>query len=277
MELDLDIVVLGGGPAWASAALYAARSGARTVAVEDPGMAAEEEDEISLRLRAYAQELGAKFVSEKVSGISLDGAEKVVSTEEGNRYRARALVLVSAPVSARPGMREYLGKGLSQCAACDAAHVRGQEVLVYGPIAQASAEADHLTRFARRVRLACPEEATEASVASDVELLLGSALLAVCGDGRRVNGAVLRRAGREVRVAASRVFVVGPGGPLFSELPLEIRPDGTVEADEEGQTSVSGVFACAARGPAALAAAEGFVAALSAVRFLDLLGAPATV
>ena len=146
-----DVVIVGGGPAGCSCALYTARSNLSTIILDKnpavgalaithqianyPGVSSEMSGEALLKLmRDQATQYGADYRRAQVFGIDASGEWKMVYTPEGT-FKAKALVLASGAMG-RPasfkGEADFLGKGVSYCATCDGAFYKNREVAVVG-------------------------------------------------------------------------------------------------------------------------------------------------
>ena len=146
-----DIIVVGGGPAGLTAAVYALRAGRSVLVIEKngfggqiayspkveniPGTKLISGTEFADQITDQAMALGAEMELENVVKVELEGDIKKVYTEEGSVYEARALIL-AAGVKHRmlclPGEEELVGNGISFCAVCDGAFYPGQDVAMIG-------------------------------------------------------------------------------------------------------------------------------------------------
>jgi thioredoxin reductase (NADPH) len=179
-----DLVVVGGGPAGITAAIYAAREGISTLIVERSslgGQAAITErldnypgfpdgvtgEEFRGRLVAHAQRFGVEMLSaQEVTGINADGPYRCVTLADGTSISANAVLLAPGSTYRRlgvPGEADYLGAGIHFCATCDGPFYRGKEVLVIGGGNSAGEESLFLTRFASHVTILVRGEALSAS------------------------------------------------------------------------------------------------------------------
>lgn len=173
MSKIYDVIILGAGPAGLSAGLYAGRSRLSTLIIEKgqdggqiaitdeienyPGQMVEGESGPSLiaRMTQQAEKFGVERVSDTIKEVSLEGDVKTLKSEKAE-YQAKN-VIIATGAHARPigckGEREYLGKGVSYCATCDANFFEDFEVYVVGGGDSAVEEAMYLTKFARKVTI----------------------------------------------------------------------------------------------------------------------------
>lgn len=293
-----DLIIIGGGPAGATAALYAARADLRTLAIDKgvtagalgltakianyPGVPGEIGGaELVERIRRQAESFGAKFVQDKVQAADLEGESKTIYTNTAT-YSARAVIIATGSMGRGqrvPGEDRLLGRGVSYCATCDAAFFRDQEVAVVGSDDEAVEEALFLTKFARRVHLvsptpelkAAPERAGEIAGHPKTELHLGASLREVIGQTKVEAIRVAPRGQPEQIIPVSGVFIYLQGNrPItdFLQGQLPTSDTGCLIVDREFRTAIPGVFAvgdvlCNHVKQAVVAAAEGAVAAMA--------------
>ncbi|NLC58322.1 MAG: FAD-dependent oxidoreductase [Armatimonadetes bacterium] len=302
-QQPFDVVIIGGGPAGASAALYTARARLRTLVLDKsltagalgmtskianyPGVPEVLTGAALLeRMRAQAEAHGAEFRKARVVATELRTDPKHVVTATGEEYSARALILATGAMGRAttiPGEQEYLGRGVSYCATCDAPFYQGARVLVVGSSDEAVEEAIVLTRFAARVFLAAPKENLDADpalvqqfVASGKgEILPRARVRRIEGNGT-VTGVVLQRPGGEQPLEVSGVFVYTQGSKPITDFLLgqvETTETGAVVVSPEMATNVPGVYAAGdllSTGveQAVVAAANGVIAALGVDKYL---------
>ncbi len=306
-EDSYDVIIVGGGPAGASAAIYAARAKLRTLVI-DKGMMSgalalaskvanypgvEEEisgDELLARMRRQAERFGARFVQAQVLGADLQGEPKTVFADEP--YKAKTVILATGASERKaklPGEAEYLGKGVSYCATCDGAFFSGEPVAVVGHTDHALEEALFLTQHASRVFLVphgrtfrAPHElVAQVRAHPKVTLHEGARLTQVVGEAA-VTGARLQRDGKEELLPVTGVFIFLQGNQPTTEFvrgSLQVMEDGCVVVDHNKETTVPGVFAigdvcCAQLKQAVIAAGEGAIAAMAAYRHINKVAKP---
>ena len=273
MEHIYDMVIVGGGPAGYTAALYAARSGLSTVVLEKlsaggqmalteqidnyPGFA-EGIDGFTLgeRMQQGAERFGAVTELAEVRRAELSGTVKVLDTGD-EVFRGRTVVIATGAVPRTlgvPGEEELVGRGVHYCAACDGAFYRDKTVAVVGGGNSAAADALTLSRIARKVYLIHRRDSLRATKvyhemlmsAPNVEFCWNSTVSAL-QHGERLTGLRLRevQTGAERDIACDGVFVsVGrvPATELFRE-ELTLDESGYIVADESTRTRLPGVFA----------------------------------
>lgn len=216
MDKIYDTLIIGGGPAGLSAALYAARSRMSTLLFEKskmggqivitsevanyPGSVHKEGHscatgpEIVARMVNQAQEFGAERVMKEIKQVHLDGKIKVIETSDGEKYQGKTVILATGAVPRKlgcPGEKEFTGKGVSYCATCDADFFQDFEVFVVGGGDSAVEEAIYLTNFARKVTLVvrkpffrCAKSIEEKALANPkIEVKFNTELIEIKGEG----------------------------------------------------------------------------------------------
>ncbi len=164
-----DAVVVGGGPAGLTAALYLARARYRVVVVEAenfggqititsevvnyPGVASTNGKELTETMRAQAESFGAEFLSAKAESFITDGDVKTVKTDKGDLHCYAILLATGAHprVIGFEGEREFRGRGVAYCATCDGEFFTGKPVFVIGGGFAAAEESVFLTKYASHV------------------------------------------------------------------------------------------------------------------------------
>ncbi len=299
-----DVLVIGGGPAGATAAFYAARAGLSTLVLDKglttgaaglashianyPGVAGVHSGaELIGVMRLQAEGAGALFVHEKVLMTVLTPAVKEAHTGRGV-YRARAVILATGAMGRTqtvPGEERLLGRGVSYCATCDGAFFKGQDVAVAGNNDEAVEEALYLSRLARQVTLlvqttellASTGLVARARATANLDIRLGHRLKEVLGEDQVEGAHVTPREGSEYVLPASAVFVYLQGNrPItdytYGELPTS--ESGCLEVGEAMNTAIAGVFAvgdllCNHVKQVVIAAADGAKAAMAVERLLS--------
>ena len=179
-----DLIVIGGGPAGLTAALYTAREGIDTLVVERAAIGGQAAatmqldnvpgfpegvggDDLSARLRAQAERFGVEILqAQQVERIHSHENYHCVETADGSIYSALAILLATGSRYRRlgvPGEEEYIGAGVHFCATCDGPFYKGRPVAVIGGGNSAAEESLFLTRFADQVSLLVRGDSLSAS------------------------------------------------------------------------------------------------------------------
>lgn len=299
-EIIYDVIIIGGGPAGLSAAQYSARADLKTIVLDKsptagalaftskienyPGLSKPMSGKELLDIfRKQAIDFGAEYVEEQVVGVRLEGEIKEVYTID-NTYKGKTVIIATGAMGRKPsirGEREFLGKGVSYCAICDAAFYKGLTVSVIGESEEAMKEAEVLTRFANKVYLIAP---SKGFIVSDlllstgkVEVIKGHRVISIEGTD------VVKRiriqdvdGGNERDIDTDGVFIYLHGNkPIvdFLNFAVELSDEECVISDKMMETSIPGVFTagdvtCVEVRQVVVAAAYGCIAALSAEKYI---------
>ena len=301
-----DLLVIGAGPAGLTAGLYGARAGlsvavferispggqlAQTSKVENyPGFPTGAEGwQLAFDMQQQAVNFGAKIVAEEVTAVDFAGDAKKVITPMGE-YTGKA-VIVATGAHPRPlgveGERELTGKGVSYCATCDGNFFRSKDVIVVGGGNTAVGDAMYLSRICNKVYLvhrrdklrATPVYHDAIAALENVELVWNSTPDALLSENGAVSGLRVKSTQDDSTrdIAANAVFVAVGTVPNtdFLNGALELNEAGYIVADEDGRTSVEGVFAAGDVRTKALrqvvtAVADGAQAAENAAEFIAI-------
>jgi alkyl hydroperoxide reductase subunit F len=272
-KTPFDVLVVGGGPAGAAAAIYAARKGIRT------GIAAERlggqlldtvgiENFISVKEtqgHKLATGLEQHVTTYDVDVMNMQRAESLtpgdlieVKLAGGGALKARSVIIATGARWREinvPGEREYRNRGVAYCPHCDGPLFKGKRVAVIGggnsgveAAIDLAGLASHVTliEFDTRLRADAVLTAKLRSL-PNVTIVTGAQTTEVTGDGERVNGLIYkdRQSGALQSVALAGVFVQIGLVPNTDWLKgtVKLSPHGEIEVDARGQTSVPGVFA----------------------------------
>ena len=303
MEHIYDTLIIGGGPAGYTAALYAARGGLDTVLIERisaggqmtltgdidnyPGF--EEGIDgftLGMKMQQGAERFGAKTEYAEVISVDFSGTVKRVETTEGI-FLSRT-VIIAAGANPRElgisGEKSFGGKGVHYCAHCDGRFYKDKTVAVIGGGNSAAADALYLSRLVKRVYLVHRRDSLRAEKiyheplikAENVEFVWNNTVSEFITD-TRVTGIKVKdvKTGAEKDISCDGVFVSIGRKPATDFLNGNIALDenGYIIADESTRTSAEGIFAAGDIRTKALrqivtAAADGAVAAHYAERYL---------
>lgn len=305
MEDIFDLMIIGGGPAGYTAALYGARAGLTVGLIEKlaPGGQMGTTDmvdnypgfpdgingfELAMNMKAGAERFGARTISAQVTGLELSGDVKTLRTPKED-YNARTVILATGAQPRElgiPNERKLRGRGVSYCATCDGMFYKGKTVAVVGGGNTAVADALYLSRICekvylihRRDKLRAPQvQQQNLEKAGNVEFIWNSVVKELRFE-QRLTGLTVghKETGGLRELECAGVFIaVGqvPETALFKDQ-VELDSSGYVVAGEDCRTSIPGVFAAGDLRAKPLrqivtAASDGAVAATAAQEFLDM-------
>lgn len=296
-----DIIVVGGGPAGLTAALYARRADKSVLIIEKstfggqityspkvenyPGFAEMSGNEFADRLLDQVIAQGAEIELSRVTGIR-DGDVKTVVTEDGE-FEAKAVVIavgVKHRMLGAPGEEELVGHGISFCAVCDGAFYKGRDVAVIGGGNSALQEALLLAETSKSVTVVqnldylTGEARLQTALAEkpNVKVITGSVVKEFLKTDGKLSGVVITGSDGDSALQVDGVFVaVGliPENEPFAELG-DLNGYGYFASDETCLTKTPGIFVagdCRSKKTRQIttATADGAVAALAACDFID--------
>ncbi|MBR0405453.1 MAG: thioredoxin-disulfide reductase [Eggerthellaceae bacterium] len=312
MENVYDVIILGAGPAGLAAGLYAGRSRLKALIIEKsqdggqiaitneienyPGQIVDEEESgpsLIARMTKQAEKFGCERVSDTIESVELEGEIKKLVGKKGE-YFAKAVILATGAHSRPIGCKneaEFVGKGISFCATCDANFFTDLEVYVVGGGDSAVEEAMFLTNFARKVtiihrrdELRAAKSIQEKAFANPkLDFMWDSVVEEVGGD----EGVLAKMWVRNVKTDEITEIEADEDDGLFGLfgfigfLPNTDLFEGQVEmergyvlTDDDMHTNIPGVFAAGDLRKKSLrqvvtAAADGAIAATQVYKFLE--------
>ena len=308
MEKIYDVIILGAGPAGLSAGLYAGRYRLSTLIIEKakdggqiaitdeienyPGQMVEGETGPSLiaRMTAQAEKFGAERANDTITKVELEGPVKVLYGNKGT-YKAKTVIIATGAFPRPIGCKregEFMGKGVSFCATCDANFFEDFEVYVVGGGDSAVEEAMYLTKFARKVTIihrrnelrAAKSIQEKAFKNPKIDFLWDTVVEELHGDGI-LDGMTVKnvKTGELTRIDADEddglfglfgFIGYNPRSELFADV-LEME-NGYIKTDDNMHTNIPGVFAAGDIRVKSLrqvvtAAADGAIAAMQAEKY----------
>ena len=298
-----DIIVIGGGPAGLTAAVYGCRMGKSVLLIEKevfggqivntpkveniPGFSSISGEEFADRCLEQVMGQGCEMVLEEVTEVEKSGTQFRVKTAEGAEYTARSVILATGTTHRTLGLdgeEELIGNGIHFCAVCDGDLYRGKDVVVIGGGNSAFVEANILAQTAGRLIMLqdLPQFTAEARSQEelfsnyDVETHLSAQVTGYETQDGHVAGVTFVENGEERSVKCDGIFLsVGlvPQNDAFASL-AKLNSQGYFEADETGVTATAGVFVagdCRTKTlrQVATACSDGANAAIAACRYLS--------
>ena len=297
-----DIVVIGGGPAGLTAALYARRANKTVLIIEKatfggqityspkveniPGFLALSGNEFAEKLVEQALEQGAEVEIAEVTEV-IDGEIKTVKTDSGD-FEGKSIIWATGAKHRMLGLErehDFVGEGISFCAVCDGAFYTGKTVAVIGGGNSALQEAIMLSDLCKKVYVVQNLDyltgekklADMLATKNNVEIILGTTVESLMGESA-LNGIVIKRGEERRTLLIDGMFVaIGliPQNEIVEEL-VTLNPWGYIDAAENCLTNAKGIFVagdCRSKKirQVATACADGAVAALAACDYVDSL------
>lgn len=275
-ETIYDMIVVGGGPAGLTAAIYAARARFLTLVLEEddtggqisittevvnyPGIKKISGSQLTDNMREQALAFGARFQKEKVIAIDFSGEIKKIKTEEAE-YKTFGVILA---VGARPrtlgfpGEKEFMGRGIAYCATCDGEFFKGKQVFVVGAGFAAAEEAVFLTRYAKQVTIiarepefTCAKGVAEAALGHEkIEVKFHTEVVRVEGDNMLRRAVFINNQTKEQWEYEAQegdtfgMFIFVGYAPATDILKEEVELDrGYIVTDQNKKTNIDGVYA----------------------------------
>lgn len=272
MSKIYDMIIIGGGPAGYTAALYASRAGLDTLLIEKmsaggqmaltdiidnyPGF-----DEgidgftLGMKMQAGAERFGSKTEYSEVTGVDFSTDVKKIITSNGDFFAYTVVIATGADPRELgiDGEKDLVGRGLHYCAHCDGRFYKGKTVVVVGGGNTAASDALYLSNLAEKVYVVHRRDALRATKiyheplmrANNVEFVWNTVVSDYIVDGKVV-GAKLKNvnSGEERDILCDGIFVsIGrkPITEIFSDY-ITLDPSGYIVADESTKTNIDGVF-----------------------------------
>lgn len=294
-----DLIIVGGGPAGLTAAIYSARNKIKTLVlardngvlsyattIENyPGFRSISGIELVEKFKEQAKEFGAEINEREVLRISKIDSKFEVETRE-QAYEGKAIILALGTEKARLNIEDedkFIGKGISYCAICDAPFFKNKIVAVVGGSNSAATSALELAQHAKKVyiiyrkeRMRCEEILSKKLDEKGVEIIPNSIVKKVEGD-KVLKRVVINRGGKEERLELDGLFIeIGyvPSSAIAKNLGVKL-DNNFIKVNNKMETNIEGVFAAGdiTTGSGGLrqivtACAEGAIAATSAFKYL---------
>jgi len=302
-----DVLIVGGGGAGLTAALYTSRAKLSTVLLEKltPGGQIALTDlvenypgfpegvtgtEISQRMEEQAKRYGTEVIYDEVTALEKKNGNFVVKRDGGEPLEAKSLIVASGASYRNlgvPGERELTGKGVSYCATCDGAFFKEKELVIVGGGDSAMQEGLFLTRFATKITVVHRRDKLRASPILQeravkhpkIKFIWNTVVTEVLGE-KKVERVKLKNveSGKVEDFKTDGIFVFIGHDPNTGFLKGVVTLDekGYVKADDKLQTSVPGIFVCGEVRAGAVkqlvsCCGEGCEAALAAQDYLEHL------
>jgi len=302
MAEKYDVLILGGGPAGLTAAIYSARYKLKTLVVAKSfggtaNLAGEIENwpgfigsglELMGKFKKQAEKFGAKFLEAEVDNVKKDNGGFVLEVGD-KKIHGKALIVALGTEHRKlniPGEEEFLGKGVSYCATCDGNFFNGKNVAVVGGADSAAKAALYLAEIAKKVYVSYRKNEMRCEPVSlkkienhkKIEIYYQSVPLKILGD-KVVSGLEIEQEEKNIKLDVDGVFIVIGAVPvveIVKGLGLKMDKGGYIITDKDAKTNIKGIFAGGdvsnnSMKQVVVAAGEGAVAAKSAYEFLKFV------
>ncbi len=298
--MKYDVIIIGGGPAGLTAAVYCLRRQLKTLVIAKavggqavmaeqvenfPGQIAISGWELMQKMEKQAKEFGAEFIADEIAGLQSQSDIFSIVGINGS-YEAKAVILafgLTPKNLGAPGEEEFKGRGVSYCAICDGPLYKGKTVAVVGGGNSALEAAEYLSKIASQVYLVNRTGNFGGDMVlfdrlkntKNVECYCLHRVIEVKGDNKIKSIILEAEDNKQVEVNIDGVFVEIGYEPKSGWVKGVVKQNerGEIITDKAGQTSVEGIFAagdCTDVGfkQMVIACGEGAKAALSAYKFL---------
>lgn len=302
-----DIVIIGGGPAGLSAAIYGARARLKTLViykgviggmaettreiVNYPGYGQTTGPQLMQDFKKHAEDFGAEFLNDEVMEVDFSLDEKLIKTKKGKELTAKAVIIASGckpRLLNIPGETKLRGSGVAYCATCDAEFFEDEDVVVIGSGDQAIEEGMYITKFANMVTtivlhddgiLDCNKLSAEKAFNNEkMNFVWNSTIEEVLGK-ENVEGVKIKniKTGESSELTCQGVFFfVGmiPSTGFLHDSGVEMDQKGYIPVNELMETNIEGVYAVGDNRVKYLrqivsAAGDGATAAVAAERYIE--------
>ena len=301
-----DVIIIGGGPAGLSAAIYALRASMRTVLIEkaSPGGQVTLSDEVenypgfksingydlSEKFLSHAKSYNLEILSQEAAVLEPGLNWHTVQLDGEEKLKSHTIILASGGLPRKlniAGEDEFYGKGVSYCAVCDGFFFRNKTVVVVGGGDTAVEEALYLSKLAQKVYLVHRRDTLRASMIlqqrlkadNKIEILWDTIVTAIKSNEGQVSAVDLQDTQtEETRELATDGIFIGIGFDPNNQLVpagIKVNSDGYVCTDEKCETSIPGLFAIGDLREKygrqiVLSAADGCTAALAAAYYVEV-------
>lgn len=298
------LIIIGSGPAALTAAIYASRSNIMPLLIEGktpggqlistsfvenwPSERSILGPQLMIKMRAQAEDLGARFLSHEVQRVDFSNKPFTLWTDRGTELKAHAIIIATGSNPKRlgcPGEETYWGKGVTTCAVCDGAFYKEKPVLIVGGGDTAMEDASFMTHFTKDITIVHILDKLTAAASMQkrvvdnplIQIIYESTVTAFEGNGSHLTHAVItnQKTGAIQKIAYDAAFVaiglVPNTKPFLGQIELE--PNGYIKTHAHTKTSVEGIFAAGdvadyVYRQAITSAGTGCMAALDAERYL---------
>jgi thioredoxin reductase (NADPH) len=304
---NVDLAIIGAGPAGLTAAQYGARANLKVQVFEQfaaggqalvidvlenyPGIAEHKSGyEFAVDLHRQAESFGASFLFGSVNSVKKEDGNFIISLSDGKTYTASAVIIATGAKPRLlnvPGEKEFSGKGVSFCATCDGNFFKGKKIFVVGGGDAACDEARYLSRLTDRIVLIHRRDSFRAQKVlvertlnnPNIEVRYNTVIKEIKGGAGKVNSVLLTNVinGETYEEETDAVFIFAgtvPQSSLAGGLNAQLDDNGYIITGQNMSTNIAGLFAAGdvrsgAFRQVVTAASDGATAAHNASEYID--------
>jgi thioredoxin reductase (NADPH) len=266
-----DVIIIGGGPAGLTAALYAARAGKKTLIVENyaiGGQASLTQEienysgikkisgfELTENMRSQAEGFGAEFIYDNIVEISLKGQVKNIKTEYSGEFNSYNIILAMGAKARRLGLereKQLIGNGVSYCATCDGNFFKDKTVAIVGGGDTALTDAIYLEKLAKKIYIIHRRDEYRGSIRlveqmreyPKIEEVLDSVVTKLNGMPLESIEVLNKKTQEKREIAVGGLFIaIGQEPQTHLVKDVITLKDGYILTDESMRTNIPGVYA----------------------------------
>lgn len=304
---NYDLIIIGGGPAGLSAAIYGGRARLKTLVINKgtigglvnttqelvnyPGYMKVSGPDLMKDFKKHAESFGVEFIKDEVVSTDFNLEDKIIKTKKKKEFAAKAVIIAcgSEPRLLNiPGEKELRGMGVAYCATCDAEFFEGEDVVVVGSGDQAIEEGMFITKFARKVTvivlhdegtLDCNKASAQCAFDNEkMEFIWNSTIEEVVGDDNVTGVKIknLKTGSSSVHDCQGVFLFVGmiPSTGFLKGSGIEMDQRGYLPVNGRTETNIPGVYAAGDNQvkylrQVATATGDGATAAVAAERYIE--------